>query len=168
MLAARSSLLCSLDLWRCRNLTDRGLVELVNGCRWGLFLPLCSPSAVKRQRRTPCELVSSPSGCWRSWTWAGAPHSRAAPAVSSTSLAAFLACADSSSLRTAPFVTQTSRRWLPAAPHCSTLTFWVRLATQGTSHCVGAPSNRFVFTVLGLLVAVFLATPFLCLQAPAW
>lgn len=34
MLAARSSFLCSLDLWRCRNLTDRGLVELVNGCRW--------------------------------------------------------------------------------------------------------------------------------------
>lgn len=33
MLAARSSLLCSLDLWRCRNLTDRGLVELINGCR---------------------------------------------------------------------------------------------------------------------------------------
>uniref|UniRef100_H3CEA0 F-box and leucine-rich repeat protein 4 n=1 Tax=Tetraodon nigroviridis TaxID=99883 RepID=H3CEA0_TETNG len=33
MLAARSSLLCSLDLWRCRNLTDRGLLELINGCR---------------------------------------------------------------------------------------------------------------------------------------
>ncbi|XP_024861045.1 F-box/LRR-repeat protein 4 isoform X2 [Kryptolebias marmoratus] len=33
MLAARSRSLCSLDLWRCRNLTDRGLAELVSGCR---------------------------------------------------------------------------------------------------------------------------------------
>lgn len=37
MLAARSSFLCSLDLWRCRNLTDRGLLELVSGCRWVLL-----------------------------------------------------------------------------------------------------------------------------------
>lgn len=34
MLAARCHSLCSLDLWRCRNLTDRGLTELVSGCRW--------------------------------------------------------------------------------------------------------------------------------------
>ncbi|XP_037129506.1 F-box/LRR-repeat protein 4 isoform X1 [Syngnathus acus] len=33
MLAARCHSLCSLDLWRCRNLTDRGLNELVSGCR---------------------------------------------------------------------------------------------------------------------------------------
>ncbi|KAF3691569.1 F-box/LRR-repeat protein 4 F-box and leucine-rich repeat protein 4 [Channa argus] len=33
MLAARCRSLCSLDLWRCRNLTDRGLAELVSGCR---------------------------------------------------------------------------------------------------------------------------------------
>ncbi|XP_074540245.1 F-box/LRR-repeat protein 4 [Halichoeres trimaculatus] len=33
MLAARCRSLCSLDLWRCRNLTDRGLAELVAGCR---------------------------------------------------------------------------------------------------------------------------------------
>ncbi|XP_061805422.2 F-box/LRR-repeat protein 4 [Nerophis lumbriciformis] len=33
MLAARCRSLCSLDLWRCRNLTDRGLNELVSGCR---------------------------------------------------------------------------------------------------------------------------------------
>uniref|UniRef100_A0A3P8VLL3 F-box and leucine-rich repeat protein 4 n=1 Tax=Cynoglossus semilaevis TaxID=244447 RepID=A0A3P8VLL3_CYNSE len=33
MLAARCRSLCSLDLWRCRNLTDRGLAELVTGCR---------------------------------------------------------------------------------------------------------------------------------------
>ncbi|XP_003965939.2 F-box/LRR-repeat protein 4 isoform X1 [Takifugu rubripes] len=33
MLAARSSFLRSLDLWRCKNLTDRGLLELVSGCR---------------------------------------------------------------------------------------------------------------------------------------
>lgn len=34
MMAARCRLLSSLDLWRCRNLTDRGLAELVSGCRW--------------------------------------------------------------------------------------------------------------------------------------
>ncbi|XP_028327282.1 F-box/LRR-repeat protein 4 isoform X2 [Gouania willdenowi] len=33
MLATRCRTLCSLDLWRCRNLTDRGLAELVSGCR---------------------------------------------------------------------------------------------------------------------------------------
>ncbi|KAM7382473.1 hypothetical protein PAMP_002200 [Pampus punctatissimus] len=33
MLAARCRSLRSLDLWRCRNLTDRGLAELVSGCR---------------------------------------------------------------------------------------------------------------------------------------
>ncbi|RVE62257.1 hypothetical protein OJAV_G00155240 [Oryzias javanicus] len=33
MLAARCRSLRSLDLWRCRNLTDRGLNELVSGCR---------------------------------------------------------------------------------------------------------------------------------------
>ncbi|XP_061529776.1 F-box/LRR-repeat protein 4 isoform X1 [Phycodurus eques] len=33
MLATRCRSLCSLDLWRCRNLTDRGLNELVSGCR---------------------------------------------------------------------------------------------------------------------------------------
>ncbi|XP_058504141.1 F-box/LRR-repeat protein 4 [Solea solea] len=33
MLAARCRSLCSLDLWRCRNLTDRGITELVSGCR---------------------------------------------------------------------------------------------------------------------------------------
>ncbi|KAM9724565.1 F-box/LRR-repeat protein 4 isoform 2-T3 [Menidia menidia] len=33
MLAARSRSLRSLDMWRCRNLTDRGLTELVSGCR---------------------------------------------------------------------------------------------------------------------------------------
>ncbi|XP_005807561.1 F-box/LRR-repeat protein 4 [Xiphophorus maculatus] len=33
MLATRCRSLCSLDLWRCRNLTDRGLAELVTGCR---------------------------------------------------------------------------------------------------------------------------------------
>ncbi|MEQ2167333.1 hypothetical protein GOODEAATRI_003068, partial [Goodea atripinnis] len=33
MLATRCRSLCSLDLWRCRNLTDRGLAELVAGCR---------------------------------------------------------------------------------------------------------------------------------------
>ncbi|KAK1895558.1 F-box/LRR-repeat protein 4 [Dissostichus eleginoides] len=33
MLAARCNSLRSLDLWRCRNLTDRGLAELVTGCR---------------------------------------------------------------------------------------------------------------------------------------
>uniref|UniRef100_A0A671VU32 F-box and leucine-rich repeat protein 4 n=1 Tax=Sparus aurata TaxID=8175 RepID=A0A671VU32_SPAAU len=33
MLATRCRSLCSLDLWRCRNLTDRGLAELVSGCR---------------------------------------------------------------------------------------------------------------------------------------
>lgn len=34
MMAARCRFLTSLDLWRCRNLTDRGLAELVSGCRW--------------------------------------------------------------------------------------------------------------------------------------
>ncbi|KAF0045020.1 hypothetical protein F2P81_001549 [Scophthalmus maximus] len=33
MLATRCRSLRSLDLWRCRNLTDRGLAELVSGCR---------------------------------------------------------------------------------------------------------------------------------------
>lgn len=33
MLAARCHSLCSLDLWRCRNLTDRGLAELASGCK---------------------------------------------------------------------------------------------------------------------------------------
>lgn len=34
MLAVRCRSLCSLDLWRCRNLTDRGVNELVSGCRY--------------------------------------------------------------------------------------------------------------------------------------
>lgn len=33
MLAARCRSLRSVDLWRCRNLTDRGLAELASGCR---------------------------------------------------------------------------------------------------------------------------------------
>ncbi|KAJ8288319.1 hypothetical protein COCON_G00009780 [Conger conger] len=33
MLAVRCRLLRSLDLWRCKNLTERGLTELVSGCR---------------------------------------------------------------------------------------------------------------------------------------
>uniref|UniRef100_A0A1A8GJ82 F-box and leucine-rich repeat protein 4 n=1 Tax=Nothobranchius korthausae TaxID=1143690 RepID=A0A1A8GJ82_9TELE len=33
MMAARCRSMRSLDLWRCRNLTDRGLTELVSGCR---------------------------------------------------------------------------------------------------------------------------------------
>ncbi|KAJ0000107.1 hypothetical protein NQD34_011949 [Periophthalmus magnuspinnatus] len=33
MLATRCHSLCSLDLWRCRNLTDRGLAELASGCK---------------------------------------------------------------------------------------------------------------------------------------
>ncbi|KAF7226183.1 F-box/LRR-repeat protein 4 [Nothobranchius furzeri] len=33
MIAARCRSMRSLDLWRCRNLTDRGLTELVSGCR---------------------------------------------------------------------------------------------------------------------------------------
>uniref|UniRef100_A0A8C6V326 F-box and leucine-rich repeat protein 4 n=1 Tax=Neogobius melanostomus TaxID=47308 RepID=A0A8C6V326_9GOBI len=33
MLAARCHSLCSLDLWRSRNLTDRGLAELASGCK---------------------------------------------------------------------------------------------------------------------------------------
>lgn len=121
MLAARSSFLRSLDLWRCRNLTDRGLVELINGCRWVFGTFKCSFSC-KAEPLWTCLLSS---GCWRSWTWAGAPRSRAAPGASSSSLAAFLACANSSSLLTALCVTQTSRHWLPAATHCSILTFWV-------------------------------------------
>lgn len=125
MLAARSRFLCSLDLWRCRNLTDRGLVELVNGCRW-LFFFFRYFEVCTKVGEPLVNLVSSRPGCWRSWTWAGAPRSRAAPAVSSTSPAASLACASSSSLLTAPFVTQTSRCWLAAAARCSTSTFWVR------------------------------------------
>lgn len=125
MLAARSRFLCSLDLWRCRNLTDRGLGELINGCRW-LFFFFFRYFEVAPKSQSLRELGLLSSGCWRSWTWAGAPRSRAAPAVSSTSLAAFLACANSSSLLTAPCVTQTLRCWLAAAAHCSTSTFWVR------------------------------------------
>lgn len=45
MLAARSSFLCSLDLWRCRNLTERGLLELVSGCRWALLSFILENSA---------------------------------------------------------------------------------------------------------------------------
>ncbi|KAK7886483.1 hypothetical protein WMY93_026104 [Mugilogobius chulae] len=33
MLATRCHSLCSLDLWRCRNLTDRGLAEIASGCK---------------------------------------------------------------------------------------------------------------------------------------
>lgn len=57
MLAARSSFLTSLDLWRCRNLTDRGLVELINGCRWvfGTFKSF----SCEAPKQNPCELVSS-------------------------------------------------------------------------------------------------------------
>lgn len=40
MMAARCRFLSSLDLWRCRNLTDRGLAELVSGCRWVMKVQL--------------------------------------------------------------------------------------------------------------------------------
>lgn len=64
MLAARSSLLCSVDLWRCRNLTDRGLVELVSGCRWGLgcFVPFdgaFKSFICEEPKQNTCELVCS-------------------------------------------------------------------------------------------------------------
>lgn len=156
MLAARSSFLCSLDLWRCRNLTDRGLVELINGCRWVFGTSF----SCKAEPLWTCLLSS---GCWRSWTWVGAPRSRAAPGVSSTSLAAFLACANSSSLLTALYVTQTSRHWLPAATHCSTLTFWVSSKLKERLEAY-KPLRLFIILIcltdVGLLMAIILAPPF--------
>lgn len=99
------------------------------------------------------------SGCWRSWTWAGVPPSRAAPDVSRISLAAFLACANSSSLPTALSVTRTSRLWLPAVPHCSTLTFWVRSKLK--SYCVGVCRTALQPKMgMGTLRAMFWPHPF--------
>ncbi|XP_038159655.1 F-box/LRR-repeat protein 4 isoform X3 [Cyprinodon tularosa] len=54
MLASRSRSLLSLDLWRCRNLTDRGLAELVTGCRMLEELDLGW-----------CPTLQSSSGCFQ-------------------------------------------------------------------------------------------------------
>lgn len=57
MLAARCRSLCSLDLWRCRNLTDRGLAELVSGCRWALPMsPLMRLALYRPQRQSSAYL----------------------------------------------------------------------------------------------------------------
>ncbi|KAF7665976.1 hypothetical protein LDENG_00125670 [Lucifuga dentata] len=54
MLAARCRSLRSLDLWRCRNLTDRGLAELASGCRMLEELDLGW-----------CPTLQSSSGCFQ-------------------------------------------------------------------------------------------------------
>ncbi|XP_054898342.1 F-box/LRR-repeat protein 4 isoform X1 [Poeciliopsis prolifica] len=54
MLATRCRSLCSLDLWRCRNLTDRGLAELVTGCR-----------ALEELDLGWCPTLQSSTGCFQ-------------------------------------------------------------------------------------------------------
>ncbi|XP_076006451.1 F-box/LRR-repeat protein 4 [Genypterus blacodes] len=54
MLAARCRSLRSLDMWRCRNLTDRGLAELASGCRMLEELDLGW-----------CPTLQSSSGCFQ-------------------------------------------------------------------------------------------------------
>ncbi|XP_056458418.1 F-box/LRR-repeat protein 4 [Gadus chalcogrammus] len=54
MLSSRCYSLRSVDLWRCRNLTDRGLAELVSGCRMLEELDLGW-----------CPTLQSSSGCFQ-------------------------------------------------------------------------------------------------------
>lgn len=54
MLSARCRSLQSLDLWRCRNLSERGLAELVTGCRLLEELDLGW-----------CSTLQSSSGCFQ-------------------------------------------------------------------------------------------------------
>lgn len=54
MLSTRCRSLRSLDLWRCRNLSERGLAELVSGCRLLEELDLGW-----------CSTIQSSSGCFQ-------------------------------------------------------------------------------------------------------
>lgn len=156
MLAARSSFLCSLDLWRCRNLTDRGLIELINGCRW-VFWYFLSILAVKRQHRTPvnmsslirmleeldlgwCPTLQSSTGCFQHLA-------RGLPRLRKLFLTANRTVCDSD--------IEALATCCPSLRHLDILG---KIETQGTSYCIGLSDN-------GLLMSIFLATPFLyCLM----
>lgn len=69
---------------------------------------------------------SRAAGCWRSWTWDGAPRFRAAPAASSSWLAACHAYVNSSSPPTAPCATLIWKSWLLTAMRWSISIYWVR------------------------------------------
>ena len=59
MLSSRCYSLRSVDLWRCRNLTDRGLAELVSGCRWGSFTRHLQTLSITRCPLAPSETTRS-------------------------------------------------------------------------------------------------------------